>query len=73
MPKGHKIRCSVPLYAYQIAYDDGTIYEDIERFEDGTPKVVNIDQFSGQEFMVNANGFIMNDIMAFEEAQYLHK
>lgn len=69
MPRGHKIRTKIPFYAFQKPLDDGSVYEDIDRFEDGTPKVVNIDQFSGQPFMENANGFIMNDIMAFEEAQ----
>lgn len=37
--------------------------------EDGTVIELDVDQFSGQSFMTNPNGFIMNDIMMFEECQ----
>lgn len=30
---------------------------------------LDVDQFSGQDFMINPNGFITNDIMMFEECQ----
>lgn len=42
----------------------------IKKDDKGLPKeVCNIDQFSGRRFMLNASGFICNDIMAFEQAQ----
>lgn len=37
--------------------------------EDGSVDELPVDQFSGQDFMLNANGFITNDIMMFEECQ----
>ena len=37
--------------------------------EENNMVVLPIDQFSGQPFMKNANGFIMNDIQAFNETQ----
>lgn len=36
---------------------------------ENTRDICNVDQFSGQPFMLNSSGFIMNDIMLFEEAQ----
>ena len=70
MIKGHKVRVAQPLYINEFLHDDGTIEEIFpDKFEDGSPKVVNIDQFSGQPFMTNTEGFIINDIMAFEESQ----
>ena len=49
MPKGHKVRVAQPLYVTEFLHDDGTIEEIFpETFDDGSPKVVNIDQFSGQ-------------------------
>lgn len=55
--------------AYEILHDDGTIELDVEKNADGSSVCVNIDQFSGQPFMENENGFICNDIMQFEQAQ----
>lgn len=70
MIRGHKVRVSQPLYVTEYLHDDGSIEELFpDTFEDGSPKVVNIDQFSGQPFMTNTEGFIINDIMAFEESQ----
>ena len=64
MIRGHKVRVAQPLYINEFLQDDGTIEEIFpEKFEDGSPKVVNIDQFSGQPFMTNTEGFIINDIM----------
>ena len=41
-----------------------------DRFnEDGSPKVLDIDQFSMQPFMLNSCGFPMNDIMAYNESE----
>ena len=33
------------------------------------PKPLPVDQFAGQKFMLNASGFPMNDILAFESVQ----
>lgn len=35
----------------------------------GVPLVLNVDQFSGKPFCLNAQGFPMNDIMMYEGAQ----
>ena len=35
----------------------------------GIPLVLNVDQFSGKPFCLNAQGFPMNDIMMYEGAQ----
>lgn len=37
--------------------------------EKGNVKRLNVDQFSGKRFMLNENGFPMNDIEAFETSQ----
>ena len=37
--------------------------------EKGLLQPLNIDQFSGKRFMLNENGFPMNDIEAFESSQ----
>lgn len=37
--------------------------------EENNLLVLPVDQFSGQPFMKNENGFIMNDIQAFNETQ----
>lgn len=37
--------------------------------EENNLVVLPVDQFSGQSFMKNENGFIMNDIQAFNETQ----
>lgn len=37
--------------------------------EENNLVVLPVDQFSGQPFMKNENGFIMNDIQAFNETQ----
>lgn len=66
---GRKVRTAMPLLAYEVLHDDGTIEINVEQNPDGSPKQVNIDQFSGQPFMCNDNGFICNDIMQFESAQ----
>lgn len=47
-----------------------SIVFDYPKREDGvTPIQLDVDQFSGQPFMLNANGFICNDIMMFEQCQ----
>lgn len=42
---------------------------DVPLNDDGSPKVLPIDQFSGKRFLLNECGFPTNDIMAYEEAQ----
>lgn len=42
---------------------------DVPLNQDGSPKVLPIDQFSGKRFLLNECGFPTNDIMAYEEAQ----
>lgn len=37
--------------------------------DEGRPSVLNVDQFSGLPFMLNSSGFVMNDIMMYEQAQ----
>lgn len=61
-----KGRC--PL-AYQVIHDDGEVEFTNLVDKDGNSTVLPIDQFSGHPLMLNSNGFIMNDIMVFEEAQ----
>ena len=39
------------------------------RTDHDVPKPLPIDQFAGQKFMLNASGFPMNDILAFESVQ----
>lgn len=46
-----------------------TVHQVYPTNKDGEPIVLNIDQFSGQSFMKNENGFIMNDIQAFNETR----
>lgn len=45
------------------------IIKNIPRNSDGSFIVLPVDQFSGKRFMLNASGFPMNDIMAYEETQ----
>lgn len=42
---------------------------DLETFENGDVKKLNVDEFSGKKFFLNPSGFPMNDIMIFEQAQ----
>ena len=39
------------------------------RTDHDVPKPLPVDQFAGQKFMLNASGFPMNDILAFESVQ----
>lgn len=48
---------------------DETIIDTTLVNADGELQICAVDQFSGQPFMLNDNGFPMNDIMVFEEAQ----
>lgn len=50
-------------------YDPETLEHTMLTDEEGNTTLLPVDQFSGKSFMLNSNGFIMNDIMQFEEAQ----
>lgn len=50
-------RVKIPSQIFAPVRDDGSVAE------------LPVDQFSGQDFMLNPNGFITNDIMMFEECQ----
>lgn len=63
-------RVSRPIAAYESVFDG--VIKPVYNIRKGNPKAVailDVDQFSGQKFMMNPQGFIMNDIMVFEEAQ----
>lgn len=65
----YKLRTKPILNSNQTVDSDGVIYT-VERINsDGTVKQLPIDQFAGQPFMLNENGWIKNDIQAYEEAQ----
>ena len=64
--KYHFIRTSAPSLRTRTKTGE-TI---LKRDDKGLPiEVCNVDQFSGRIFMLNASGFMCNDIMSFEQAQ----
>lgn len=76
----HKIRLNcVPSIGVQLVTDglkDGKSKKPSERIvftscidKEGRLQRLPIDQFSGKRFLLNANGFPMNDIEAFEQCQ----
>lgn len=63
-------RVSRPLSPFEVI--EGNCIKQMYLPRKGNDKVVNtldIDQFSGQKFMMNPQGFVMNDIMVFEQCQ----
>lgn len=61
-----RVSCALPMAFRKV----GDFAIDIrQRNEDKSVKCLPIDQFSGQPFMLNDCGFIMNDIEAFENTQ----
>ena len=64
----YKFKTSHSLPPY-LVFDgkDGMVDITLKR-EDGSLDVSSVDEFSGQPFMLNENGFIMSDIQVFEEA-----
>ena len=75
-----KIRLnSVPSIGYTVEVEglkNGKTKEVSERVvftcnvdTEGRRLCLNVDQFSGKRFMLNSNGFPMNDIEAFEQCQ----
>ena len=65
----HSIRISRPLGVCEFKTKDNKVSLVYPRRKDGSLKELDVDQFSGQPFMLNANGFICNDIMMFEQCQ----
>lgn len=64
----HSIRTSRPLLGREKIKDNKLVFI-YQRRTDGSVKELDVDQFSGQPFMQNSNGFICNDIMMFEQCQ----
>ena len=64
----HSIRISRPLLGREKVKDNKLVFI-YQRRKDGSIKELDVDQFSGQPFMQNSNGFICNDIMMFEQCQ----
>ena len=64
----HSIRTSRPLLGREKIKDNKLVFI-YQRRTDGSVKELDVDQFSGQPFMQNSNGFICNDIMMFEQSQ----
>lgn len=60
---------STPVLPLGFIKSGDTVHQLYQTNEDGVRVVLNIDQFSGQLFMKNENGFIMNDIQAFNETR----
>lgn len=64
----YSIRTSRPLLGREKIKDNKLVFI-YQRRKDGSVKELDVDQFSGQPFMQNSNGFICNDIMMFEQCQ----
>ena len=64
----HSIRTFRPLLGREKIKDNKLVFI-YQRRKDGSVKELDVDQFSGQPFMQNSNGFICNDIMMFEQCQ----
>lgn len=64
----HSIRTSRPLLGREKIKDNKLVFI-YQRRTDGSVMELDVDQFSGQPFMQNSNGFICNDIMMFEQCQ----
>ena len=74
----HKIRLTpVPSIGVTLVVDGSKMNKDASEHlvftscidEKGLLQRLAIDQFSGKRFMLNENGFPMNDIEAFETSQ----
>lgn len=64
----HSLRISRPLSAREFIKDGKFGFRQSKR-SDGSLLELDVDQFAGQKFMENSNGFIANDIMVFEQCQ----
>lgn len=68
MRKGYVLRES-PALGKKCVVVDSKQQVFAAQNDKGFRDILNVDQFSGQPFMVNSCGFLMNDIMMFENAQ----
>lgn len=68
MKKCFSVRTSPALGAREFARE-GIVERRPLLDEKGHKSVLNVDQFSGLPFMLNSSGFVMNDIMMYEQAQ----
>ena len=64
-----KIRKSVNLPIGFVVFDDGHVGDNRVKNDDGSLKLLAIDQFPSMPFMQNEDGWVMNDIAAYERAQ----
>ena len=64
----YKFRTSHSLPVYLIQDGNGGLIDVTLENLDGSLNLCAVDEFSGQPFMLNENGFIMSDIQVFEEA-----
>lgn len=63
-----KIRIN-PVSSIEFDFTGDKVSFKGELNKDGSPKLLPIDQFSGQPFMENECGWIKNDIQAYEDSQ----
>lgn len=61
-----RVKCVSPIH-FQVINE--SVIDTRLKTEENNLVVLPVDQFSGQPFMKNENGFIMNDIQAFNETQ----
>lgn len=64
----HSLRIRRPLSPRESIKDGKYVFLQAKR-KDGSLLELDVDQFAGQKFMENSNGFIANDIMVFEQCQ----
>ena len=64
----YKIKKNVPIPPYMVGDEHG-VYDTTLVNSKNELQVCPVDEFSGQPFMFNENGFIMNDVMVFENAE----
>ena len=63
-----KIR-RIPVTPIGFLFTDGGIKDVRPVNSDGSVKILPIDQFPAQKFMQNEDGWVMNDIQAYESTQ----
>lgn len=61
-----RVKCVSPIH-FQVINE--IVIDTRLKTEENNLVVLPVDQFSGQPFMKNENGFVMNDIQAFNETQ----
>lgn len=65
----YKVRTQPILKSNQALNSEGKVEHTFILNKDGSIKELPIDQFAGRGFMLNSDGWIKNDIQAYEEAQ----